>query len=93
MLPSPCFMKIDVDGFELDVLEGARTLLQERKVRLLIETHSKQLEQGCQSILMRLGHRTRVVTNAWWRKGPLGNLCISLATMYNAPQLMVEVVW
>lgn len=36
-------LKIDVEGFELEVLRGARTLLSEHKIYLIIFEHSKTL--------------------------------------------------
>lgn len=38
-MPLPDFVKIDVEGMELPVLEGARTLLSEHNPSLLIEMH------------------------------------------------------
>jgi hypothetical protein len=61
------FLKIDVDGAELDVLESGRDLLSAAKLDLLIETHSAELEAGCQDYLRSLGFRCRVIPNARWR--------------------------
>lgn len=63
----PCFLKIDVDGGEKDVLEGAKQLLEKGDVRILLETHSEELENGCQDTLSALGFETHVIDNAWWR--------------------------
>lgn len=38
-LPPPDFVKIDVEGLELDVLAGARATLQRLQPRLLVEVH------------------------------------------------------
>jgi hypothetical protein len=67
LLESPVFIKVDVDGSEVDVLEGAVGLLELMKVRLLIETHSSELERRCDSFLQRMGYQTRIVKNAIWR--------------------------
>ena len=67
-LASPIIVKVDVDGFELSVLEGMVGLLEEFKVRLLLETHSAKLEEECDRYLRRRGCATRIVKNAWWRK-------------------------
>jgi hypothetical protein len=64
---SPCLVKVDVDGFEMDVLQGAIKLLQSAKVRLILETHSPSLENECNNFLRGLGYQTRIVKNAWWR--------------------------
>ena len=64
---SPVFIRVDVDGYEMDVLEGAVGLLEKMKVRLLIETHSPELERQCVSFLQRMGFQTQIVKNAFWR--------------------------
>ena len=48
---SPDIIKIDVEGFELAVLEGAQYLLLE-KPRIIIETHSKALRKACEEFLI-----------------------------------------
>jgi hypothetical protein len=65
---SPCFIKMDVDGGELDVLAGAERLnAAARDIRWLIETHSPQLEADCTRLLRSAGFRTAAVRRAWWR--------------------------
>jgi hypothetical protein len=66
-LKSPVFLRVDVDGHEMDVLQGASGLLQNKKVRLIFETHSATLEQNCECFLKDLGYRTKIIKNAWWR--------------------------
>jgi FkbM family methyltransferase len=51
-------MKIDVEGKELDVLRGATQTLQ-RTRSVVLETHSKSLQQGCWDILTRAGFSCR----------------------------------
>jgi len=62
------FLKIDVDGWELDVLRSAEDLLSKTPCRLLIETHSPELERACIEFLETRGYRTRIIRNAWWRR-------------------------
>ena len=64
----PGFIKLDVDGGEVDVLTGGSALLAGGKVRMLIETHSQELERDCISLLEKAGYRCQVIKNAWWRK-------------------------
>lgn len=66
-LDFPCFVKMDVDGGETEILTGAASLLRKENVRWLIETHSKALERDCMRILQDSGYTTRMVPNAWWR--------------------------
>jgi hypothetical protein len=63
----PCFIKIDVDGAEAEILKGAARLNGLDGVRWLIETHSKSLECECLEQLKAAGFETRVIRNAWWR--------------------------
>lgn len=63
----PCLLKIDTDGTEVDILKGAGLFLELSDVRLIIETHSKKLEEGCISLLSKAGFTTKVIPNAWWR--------------------------
>ena len=66
-LVPPVLLKIDVDGGEIDVLEGARQLLSSRDCRLIVETHSPDLEKGCISMLEEMGYRCEIIGNAWYR--------------------------
>jgi hypothetical protein len=63
----PCFIKMDVDGAEAEILKGAATLNGLGGVRWLIETHSKSLESQCLEQLKAAGFETRIIRNAWWR--------------------------
>jgi len=63
----PCFIKMDVDGSEAEILLGAKLMNALPRVRWLIETHSIELESQCVSLLERAGFRTKIVENAWWR--------------------------
>jgi len=63
----PCLIKMDVDGYEEEILKGANVLNLQHGVRWLIETHSKELELACVRILSERGFRTKVIPNAWWR--------------------------
>lgn len=70
LLPSilpPCLIKMDVDGGEVRILQGASRLLNVPQVSWIIETHSQQLEEDCIRILRQAGFRTTIVRNAWWR--------------------------
>ncbi len=63
----PCFIKMDVDGAEGEILKGARKLNGLDGIRWLIETHSKELERECVEQLRAAGFETRIIRNAWWR--------------------------
>jgi hypothetical protein len=66
-IQTPCFIKVDVEGAEVDVLAGASALLAEPRALWLIETHSRELEAQCIDLLVGAGHEIVIVSNAWWR--------------------------
>ncbi len=49
----PDFIKMDIEGGEVDALKGASDLLSKYHPRLLIELHGEQCEQGVKDILRR----------------------------------------
>jgi hypothetical protein len=63
----PCLVKVDIDGGETSMLEGASRLLASPQVRWIIEVHSPALQEKCLEILNQANYRTFVVRNAWWR--------------------------
>ena len=59
----PDIIKIDVEGFEVEVLNGGLNTLNESK-NIIIETHSKILQVEVAKILMGLGfHLKNTVRN------------------------------
>lgn len=66
-LEGPCVVKIDVDGGEGAVLQGAHKLLEREDVAWIIETHSEDLERECDEVLQSKGLLTTIIKNAWWR--------------------------
>jgi precorrin-6B methylase 2 len=64
----PCFVKIDVEGGEADVLRGSVELLKRGDVRVIVEVHSAALERECISLMKEAGLAVDVVENAWWRR-------------------------
>jgi hypothetical protein len=64
---TPCMVKIDVDGPEVDVLAGSERLLEAAGIVWIVETHGLSLERSCRDIFIRHGYRTAVVKNAPWR--------------------------
>ena len=64
---SPCLVKVDIDGGEMELLRGAQELLDRADTRWIIEVHSQILERECLELLKRAGYEATVVPNAWWR--------------------------
>jgi hypothetical protein len=61
------FIKIDVEGAEIDVLQSAHGLLTTNRPALLVEVHSASLEDACLTMLQGLQYKVRIIKNAWWR--------------------------
>ncbi len=55
--PWPDFIKIDVEDEEAKVLEGARSILRERKAALCCELHSEESARRVQHILSEYGYK------------------------------------
>lgn len=55
------FVKIDVEDFEVEVLDGARQFLEEQHPTLLVELHSYRSARNCFDILNKLGYRLELV--------------------------------
>lgn len=52
----PDIIKIDVEGAELEVLEGANRALTEFHPKIFLETHGTQLHANCRAFLMGKGY-------------------------------------
>ena len=55
----PDFVKIDVEGFEYEVLEGMTETLQKFKPKIIMETHSSELRRKCDEFLHEVGYELR----------------------------------
>ncbi|HEV2998619.1 MAG TPA: FkbM family methyltransferase [Solirubrobacteraceae bacterium] len=63
----PDLLKIDVEGAEAGVLAGARELLRSRRPHVIIETHSRALEEECLRSLREAGYETpRIIDPRRW---------------------------
>jgi methyltransferase FkbM-like protein len=60
---APDFIKVDVDGFELDVLTGGQRTLREKRPHLVVETHTRVLEDQCGALLVECGYRPVIKHN------------------------------
>jgi FkbM family methyltransferase len=54
-------IKIDVEGAEVQVLQGAKAMIQTARPRILIATHTPELQEMCKALLHEM--RCRVLTN------------------------------
>jgi FkbM family methyltransferase len=58
----PDFIKLDIDGGEVDALRSAERILSERHPPLIVEVHSLQLERECGEILIGHGYCPTIVS-------------------------------
>ncbi len=66
----PGLLKIDVEGAEMSVLQGAARVLRDHRPHVVVETHSAALETGVADMLAGLGYRVRIVgQRRWFREG------------------------
>jgi len=73
------FLKMDVEGAEIEILKGARRTLREKAPHLAIATYhvvrGRQTREEVERILRRLGYETRTIfwpetiTTAWKKSG------------------------
>ena len=52
-------LKIDVEGFELDVLDGAIKTIKKYHPKIIIETHSRALEKQTKEFLSKLNYKLK----------------------------------
>jgi FkbM family methyltransferase len=57
----PDFMKVDTEGHELHVLQGASWIISEGKTDFLVEFHTPGNKERCQEILEAAGYAVEVV--------------------------------
>lgn len=58
---TPDFIKMDIEGGEVNALEGAVHTLETRKPHMIIETHGIELEQQCIKILEQFKYSPIIV--------------------------------
>lgn len=61
-LPVPYFIKIDVEGYELEVLRGGNELLQKNVCFVYVEIHSEELIAPICTLMESLGYRSNQAT-------------------------------
>ena len=55
----PTLLKIDVEGYELDVIRGASKLISRFKPRIILEAHSSFLECNAINLLLSAGYQKK----------------------------------
>ena len=71
----PDFIKMDIEGAEIDALKGAETTLAARRPDMIVEVHGAGVERQCLEILDRHGYFPHIVNPRTWLKEyrPLDN--------------------
>jgi FkbM family methyltransferase len=60
-IPSPDFLKIDVEGAEWLVLTGARQTLSQYRPTIFLSTHGRDVHQRCCQLLELLGYQLQAI--------------------------------
>lgn len=55
-LPTPSFLKVDVEGGEMGVLLGARRTIERVRPRMVLATHGDELDRQCHEFLEGMGY-------------------------------------
>lgn len=58
----PDFIKLDIEGAEVDALRSAERILSERRPALVVEVHSREIEREAGGLLVDHGYRPIVVS-------------------------------
>jgi len=56
---APTIMKIDIEGDEVKALKGAKRIFKKYKPKIIVETHTKKLEEKCIKILKQYGYKIK----------------------------------
>jgi FkbM family methyltransferase len=67
--PRPNFLKIDVEGAELKVINGMQQLLAKHRPVILVEIHSQAIEVAVSQRLAAAGYTNQMVGTGWPRHG------------------------
>ena len=73
------FLKIDVEGAELDVLNGAKTTLKEFSPKILLATHDchiKGVKDKCVNLLKSIGYECNITGESKLTEGQEDFLCL-----------------
>ena len=52
-------LKIDVEGFETEVLKGSLETIEKYHPKIILETHTRELKRSCNNILEKVGYELK----------------------------------
>lgn len=55
----PSIIKIDVEGDEFKILIGSKEIIKRFRPKIILETHSKELERNCLNFLSKLNYQIK----------------------------------
>lgn len=90
-----CFMKMDVEGFEANVLRGGSATIATHQPLIVLEQHALEFAQGeseCVAILRALGYRFCWSHRAHRGNGVIGRRINSIRTLLFGRAEVVEIV-
>lgn len=65
--PEPIFLKIDIEGGELDALTSGTKTIEQKRCLIIVETHSQDMEIRCRQFLEDRSYRVRIISKGWYR--------------------------
>ena len=60
-IPAPNYMKIDIEGAELSVLKGAKTILEITHPIIFLATHRNDVHRDCIQLLQSFGYKIHTI--------------------------------
>ncbi|MBD2297291.1 FkbM family methyltransferase [Nostoc sp. FACHB-190] len=63
-IPNPNYIKIDVEGAEMKVFDGAKSMLMNAHPTIFLATHSHELHKQCIDFLTSLGYTIKAIGNS-----------------------------
>lgn len=84
----PDLLKIDVEGFEMNVLRGAIETIRKYKPRIIIETHSSQLEEQVKHFLKENNYKDPKEYNRFKARIPWMDSVVNLFFMPEDRQMI-----
>lgn len=66
--PAPAVMKIDVEGAEVEVLEGGAATINASRPRIYLALHGERQQHRCEELLRGWGYRFETADGHAWRR-------------------------